>query len=84
MQTGWFRANGSWYCTNDDGSMKTGWADSSDGWCYLDEVNGKMKKNEWVTVDDKKYYFNVNGIMVTGSRYIDGTKYIFNSDGSLS
>jgi glucan-binding YG repeat protein len=84
MQTGWFRANGSWYCTNDDGSMKTGWAYSSDGWSYLDEVSGKMKKNEWVTVDGKSYYFNINGIMVTGSRYINGTKYVFNSDGSLS
>ena len=84
LQTGWFRADGSWYCANDDGTMKTGWADSSDGLCYLDEVTGKMKKNEWVTVDGKSYYFNINGIMVTGSRYIDGTKYIFNSDGSLS
>lgn len=83
MQTGWFRANGSWYCANDDGSMKTGWVDSEDGRCYLDDTDGKMKKNEWVIVDNKKYYFNVNGIMVTGSRYIDGTKYIFNSDGSL-
>jgi len=83
-QTGWFRADGNWYCTNEDGSMKTGWANSSDGWCYLDDVSGKMKKNEWVTVNDQKYYFNINGIMVTGSRYISGTKYVFNSDGSLS
>ena len=84
LQTGWFRANGSWYCSNPDGTMKTGWAESSDGMCYLDETTGKMKKNEWVTVDGQKYYFNINGIMVTGSRYIDGTKYSFNSDGSLS
>src|SRR5471030_137026 len=84
LQTGWFRANGSWYCANEDGSMKTGWADSADGLCYLDDDNGTMKKNEWVTVDGKQYYFNINGIMVTGSRYIDGTKYTFNSDGSLS
>ena len=48
------------------------------------KLTGKMKKNEWVTVDGKSYYFNINGIMVTGSRYIDGTKYVFNSDGSLS
>jgi len=63
--------------------MKTGWAYSEDGWCYLDENTGKMKKNEWVTIGNKKYYFNINGIMVTSSRYIDGTKYTFNSDGSL-
>jgi glucan-binding YG repeat protein len=84
LQTGWFRANGNWYCSNNDGSMKTGWAYSKDGWCYLDDNTGIMKKNEWVTVDGKTYYFNINGIMVTGSRYINGTKYVFNSDGTLS
>lgn len=84
LQTGWFRADGNWYCTNDDGSMKTGWVYSKDGWCYLDDTTGAMKKNEWVTIDGKTYYFNINGTMVTGSRYIDGTKYIFNSDGTLN
>lgn len=84
LQTGWFRADGSWYYADSDGSMKTGWADASDGRCYLDDTTGKMKKNEWVTVDGNTYYFNVNGIMVTGSRYIDGKKYVFNSDGTLS
>lgn len=84
LQTGWFRADGNWYCTNDDGSMKTGWASSNDGICYLDETTGRMKKNEWATIDGKTYYFNINGAMVTGSKYIDGTKYTFNSDGTLS
>ncbi|MDR3595422.1 N-acetylmuramoyl-L-alanine amidase family protein [Clostridium sp.] len=84
MQTGWFRADGNWYCTNDDGSMKTGWASSKDGLCYLDDTTGIMKKNEWVTINGQTYYFNIDGEMVTGSRYIDGTKHIFNSDGTLS
>ena len=84
LQTGWFRADGSWYYSNSDGTMKKGWAEASDGWCYLDDVTGKMKKNEWVTVDGNTYYFNVNGIMVTGSRYINGKKYVFNSDGTLN
>ncbi|WP_297424179.1 N-acetylmuramoyl-L-alanine amidase family protein [Clostridium sp.] len=84
MQTGWFRADGNWYCANDDGSMKIGWVDSNDGWCYLDDITGIMKKNEWATIDGKKYYFSINGVMVTGSRYIDGVKYVFNADGTLS
>lgn len=83
LQTGWFRADGHWYLANDDGSMKKGWASSKDSWCYLDDNTGIMKKNEWVTVGGKTYYFNINGEMVTGSRYIDGTKYVFNSDGTL-
>lgn len=83
MQTGWFRANGNWYYSNDDGSMKTGWIYSKNNWYYLDEGTGVMKKNEWVVIDGKNYYFNINGEMVTGSRYIDGTKYMFGSDGTL-
>ncbi|WP_271814370.1 cell wall-binding protein [Clostridium beijerinckii] len=84
MQTGWFRANGNWYYSNDDGSMKTGWIYSKNNWYYLDDGTGAMKKNEWVAVDGKNYYFNINGEMVTGLRYIDGTKYVFGSDGVLN
>lgn len=83
LQTGWFRNNGNWYCADDNGIMKTGWAYSSDGWCYLDDSTGKMKKNEWANINGKWYYFNINGTMVTGSRYINGTKYTFNSDGTM-
>ncbi|ALB44167.1 N-acetylmuramoyl-L-alanine amidase family protein [Clostridium beijerinckii] len=83
MQIGWFRANGNWYYSNDDGSMKTGWIYSKNNWYYLDEGTGVMKKNEWAVIDGKNYYFNINGEMVTGSRYIDGTKHVFGSDGTL-
>ena len=84
MQTGWFRADGSWYYSDNSGAMQTGWVACKDGWSYLDDNSGKMKKNEWVYSNGNWYYFNVNGIMVTGKRYIDGTKYIFNSDGTLA
>lgn len=83
MQTGWFRNDGNWYCSDSNGVMMTGWAYSSDGWSYLDESTGIMKKNEWVKSNGNWYYFNVNGIMVTGKRYINGTKYVFNSNGTL-
>ena len=84
MQSGWFRADGSWYYADSNGAMQTGWASSKDGWSYLDDTTGKMKKNEWAFSNGNWYYFNVNGIMVTGKRYVDGTKYIFNSDGTLA
>lgn len=84
MQTGWFRADGSWYYSDNSGAMQTGWVACKDGWSYLDDNSGKMKKNEWVYSNGNWYYFNVNGIMVTGKRYIDGTKYTFNSDGTLA
>ncbi|MGN0144880.1 MAG: N-acetylmuramoyl-L-alanine amidase family protein [Clostridium sp.] len=84
METGWFRADGSWYFADSSGAMKTGWLWSEDGWYYLDDTTGKMKKNEWLYKDGNWYYFNLNGIMASKSRYIDGVKYNFNSDGRLN
>lgn len=83
MESGWFRADGSWYYADSTGAMKTGWVYGEDGWYYLDDSTGKMKKNEWVYSNENWYYFNVNGNMVTKSRYIDGVKYNFNSDGRM-
>ena len=83
METGWFRADGSWYYSDSTGEMKTGWVPSGDNWCYMDDNTGKMKKNEWVYSNGSWYYFNVNGYMLTKSRYIDGVKYNFGSDGRL-
>ena len=83
METGWFRADGSWYYADSSGAMKTGWVWSDDGWYYMDDISGKMKKNEWVYNNGSWYYFNINGVMVTKSRYIDGVKYNFNSDGRM-
>ncbi|MDR5588442.1 N-acetylmuramoyl-L-alanine amidase family protein [Clostridium aquiflavi] len=82
MYSGWFRNEGSWYYSDSTGAMQTGWVSHKNKWFYLDE-SGKMKKNEWVSVNGNWYYFNLNGEMITSSRYIDGTKYHFNSDGSL-
>lgn len=84
METGWFRADGSWYYSDSTGAMKTGWIQGDDGWYYLDDKSGKMKKNEWVYSNGSWYYFNINGAMVTKARYIDGVKYNFNSDGRMA
>ncbi|MGN2337025.1 N-acetylmuramoyl-L-alanine amidase family protein [Clostridium cagae] len=82
LYSGWFRNEGSWYYSDSTEAMQTGWVYHKNKWFYLDD-SGKMKKNEWVSVNGKWYYFNLNGEMITSSRYIDGTKYHFNSDGSL-
>lgn len=37
----------------------------------------------WQNIDGKRYYFDKNGIPVTGEQTIQGVKYSFNSDGSL-
>lgn len=84
METGWFRANGNWYYSDSTGAMKTGWVYNNGSWYYLDDVSGKMKKNEWLYSNGSWYYFNINGDMVTKSRYIDGVKYNFNSDGRMA
>ena len=37
----------------------------------------------WQDIDGKRYYFDKNGVPVTGSQIIQGMQYNFNSDGSL-
>jgi hypothetical protein len=68
-----------------DGVMSTGFTEVSGDTYYFYTNSGKMATG-WVTNSEtsKKYYFDTNtGKMVTGTVTIDGTTYIFNSDGTL-
>lgn len=73
----WVRKDGTWDCevyrwTKDD----TGW------WIAL--VGGSWyPKSEWCKVDNKWYYFDERGYMVTGTKTIDGQIRSFNSNGEL-
>lgn len=37
----------------------------------------------WKKIANKWYYLDKSGMMVTGSKSIDGKKYAFKNDGSL-
>ena len=69
--------NGSW----DNKTYR--WMQNEKGW-WIAQVGGNWyPKNQWWTVDGKKYYFNESGYMVTGTKTINGRIYSFRKDGSL-
>ncbi|WP_181995591.1 hypothetical protein [Clostridium sp. AM58-1XD] len=59
----------------------TGWQEDQTGWWWL-RSNGSYPKNEWMTINDKRYYFNSDGYMVTGWVEIDGKNYFFDGSGA--
>ncbi len=47
-------------------------------------VAQQYKYTGWQTIDNRTYYFDKNGVPVTGEQIIQGVKYNFASDGALS
>lgn len=82
MQTGWVSQDGTWYYLKEDGTMATSWIKDNGKW-YLMDAGGAMKKGwakdhgNWYYLDDK------DGSMQTGTKEIEGIKYIFNAHGEL-
>lgn len=50
---------------------------------WFKNSDGSRFKNEWKTINKKKYYFNNDGYALTGFQTIDGSKYNFKEDGVL-
>ena len=60
------------------------WMQDAKGW-WIAQVGGEWyAKNQWIKLNDKWYYFDGSGYMVTGRIEIDDKTYFFNEDGSLS
>lgn len=78
MQTGWVQYGGAKYYMEASGAMKTGWLQYGGKWYYLKD-NGAMAVG-WLSIGGSWYYF-ANGVMVTGSRKIDGKYQTFDSEG---
>lgn len=58
------------------------WKSNDKGW-WLESETGWYPISEWCRVDNKWYYFDKKGYMVTGTIQIDGQKYKFGADGAL-
>ncbi|MDO5518426.1 MAG: cell wall-binding protein [Clostridium sp.] len=81
--TGSQKINGKEYEFTDDGYVREGWEDNSDGTkSYYDKDNGKIKSS-WKAVGYDWYYFNEEGIMQTGFQTINGKKYYLGTDGVM-
>lgn len=69
--------NGAW-----DGHVYM-WKSNNKGWWFESVQTGWYPKKEWAKIDNKWYYFDGNGYMVTGKVRIGLKTYNFRSDGSL-
>ena len=62
---GWTKSGNSWTYVENNGSIRKGWIQTSDGYYYMDQATGLMSLG-WKKIDDKWYYFKENGLMSTG------------------
>ena len=71
------------YWLNKDGAWtfktKAAWKKDSVGWWF--GYSGWYAKSQWQKIDDKWYYFDAKGHIVTGTRTIGGKTYRFNASG---
>lgn len=68
------------YVPSAEASLGT-WTSSGSNWLFL--INGIPHYGWLYDVDEKVYYFNGSGIMVTGWQDIGSKRYYFNLDGIL-
>ena len=77
------KIDGNWYCLNKDGSMQeSGWFKHDGTWYYI-TWSGARTYNELVEIGGKKYLFDKDGKMLTGSQVFNGKKMFFASSGAL-
>ena len=66
MATGWVRDGGSWYWTDEDGSMHVGWKQVGGKWYWLNP-DGSMSADEVELIDGTFYGFDSSGAMLSHS-----------------
>ncbi|MBR3344775.1 MAG: leucine-rich repeat protein [Solobacterium sp.] len=76
---GWKKISKKYYCFTDEGFLMTGWVNNRTSWL---DTNPEPKKNKglmkgWQELDGNWYYFDANGIKVTGLAKISNQYYYF-------
>ena len=80
--TGWSRVDGQWSYYGADGAQAFGWTKIWGTWYYLDPSTGVVHTG-WLKDGGHWYYLTRSGAMVTGARWIDGKRYVFDRHGRL-
>lgn len=71
MHVGWLELDGSTYCFDSTGAMRTGWTDGEDGnRRWLKPEDGTMATHEWVEIDGIWQPFDDDGSWVTSGEVI--------------
>lgn len=74
------------YYVNEKGQWDTKsykWQSNNKGWWIQGVESGWYPRGEWAKIDNKWYYFDSKGYMVTGKVRIGLKYYTFDSDGAL-
>ena len=82
MQTGKAEIDGALYCFGKDGILITEPFREGDD-RYFPGEDGALRINQWIREDYGTYYAGKDGKAVAGKQDIDGTVYLFGSDGRL-
>ena len=76
-----YHADQAGHVTLVDTSTKTGWAEYEYSTYYF--MNGQIVKNQIISVDGNKYYFDVDGKKSNGSFTFEGKNYITDQNGII-
>ena len=81
MRTGWLKTGGKWYYLEKSGAMLTGWKTLQYRVYeyYTDEKGVKHYTGESLK-GEGQFYFDKNGVMATGIKWVDGDLYCFDEE----
>lgn len=65
------------------GSQEAGWFEENNNWSYR-YPDGSLCRGKWENLEGQWYYFNVEGIMLTGWQNIDGRTYFLYDGGQMA
>lgn len=84
--TGWVYDGDYYYMNPEDYKMVMGWQYVDGNWYYLSIIDGKMKHNCLLEINDASgvnlYYLEESGAMVVGWKQVNGNWYYFQESGS--
>ncbi|MCR5718840.1 MAG: hypothetical protein K6F80_07390 [Oscillospiraceae bacterium] len=81
LATGALEIDGDWMPFGDDGKLIFGWFYMEDRKYYLDPSTKRLCRNSFFQIEDKIYYFDADGVSVSGLKTIGGALYGFGKGG---
>ncbi len=64
-------------------AMQKGYKSVNGHGMFFDDENGKLKRNCWVNVNEKNYFVDNNGYIVTGFQQLGSKYYYFDNSGIM-
>ena len=78
----WVGADGRWRPNYDPDLTGAKWVQKGSKW-YFQREDGTNLQNMWKKINGSWYWFEEDGVMATGWKWIDGLKFYFDASGKL-